>query len=126
MASATDNRERNELHYRHSIRTDAVASVSELLDPESPLFEEQWLLIKDLFASCKPSKSRGRPLEDPRKCVEGVLWIVRPGARWRDFPKTFPSPTTCWRRLRQWTANGVWQAVHARLLVANVNSRADE
>ncbi len=124
MASITDQRSSTRLRYQPGIRKAAAAWVGELLQPELPLTDEQWLLIKDLFAS-QGSRVRGRPPEDPRKCVEGVLWLLRPGARWRNFPRTFPSPTTCWRRIHQWSANGILQQVNSRLLSASP-ANADE
>jgi transposase len=33
--------------------------------------------------------------------LEGILWILRSGARWQDLPEEFPHPSTCWRRLRR-------------------------
>ena len=45
---------------------------------------------------------------------EGVLWVLRSGARWRALPESFPSPSTCWRRLVDWENDDVpvriWQA----------------
>jgi transposase len=42
------------------------------------------------------------------------LWVLRSGARWRDLPDRFPSPSTCWRRLVDWETEDVlvrvWQA----------------
>jgi transposase len=50
-----------------------------------------------------------------RACVEGILWVLRTGARWRDLPPQYPSPATCWRRLRRWEEQGVlleaWRAL---------------
>ena len=43
----------------------------------------------------------GRPPAPDRKVLEGILWILRSGARWQDLPEEFPSPSTCWRRLRE-------------------------
>jgi transposase len=43
--------------------------------------------------------------------LEGILWILKSGARWQDLPERYPSPATCWRRLQQWTASGVWVIV---------------
>jgi putative transposase len=40
--------------------------------------------------------------------MEGVLWILRTGARWKDLPKEYPSPATCWRRLGEWDRRDVW------------------
>jgi len=50
----------------------------------------------------------GRPPADDRKVLEGILWILRSGARWCDLPVEFPSPSTCWRRLRDWEEQEVW------------------
>ena len=85
-------------------------------EPESQLTDEQWLLIEDLFRNSKPSPKGGRPATMPRSCVEGILWILRTGARWKDLPMHFPSPSTCWRRLQDWSRWGVFQKAWARLL----------
>jgi transposase len=42
--------------------------------------------------------------------------MLRTGARWKDLPKRFPSPSTCWRRLRDWTEAGIWEQAWSRLL----------
>jgi hypothetical protein len=39
---------------------------------------------------------------------EGILWILRSGARWQDLPEKYPHPSTCWRRVRDWEEQGVW------------------
>lgn len=86
------------------------------IEPEPQLTDEQWLLIADLFPSDTPGPRGGRPRADARRCVEGILWVLRSGARWKDLPSTFPSYVTCWRRLQQWTAEGVWRKAWTRLL----------
>jgi transposase len=50
--------------------------------------------------------------------VEGILWVLRTGARWRDLPAEYPSGATCWRRLRQWEDEGVWLEAWQQLLAA--------
>ncbi len=44
----------------------------------------------------------GRPRTDDRLVFEGMLWVLRTGARWNDLPERYPHPSTCWRRLREW------------------------
>jgi transposase len=39
--------------------------------------------------------------------LEGILWVLRSGARWKDLPDCFPSPSTCWRRLNKWAEAGI-------------------
>jgi transposase len=86
------------------------------MEPEPQLSDEQWLLIADLFPDKPPSELGGRPRRAARECVEGILWVLRSGARWRDLPAHFPSPPTCWRRFKAWTDAGVWKVAWARLL----------
>jgi transposase len=52
--------------------------------------------------------SKGRPWKDNRAVLEGILWILRTGARWKDLPERYPSPSTCWRRLKKWEQEGIW------------------
>ena len=86
--------------------------------PAPYLNDKQWLVIADLF----PHKATGgRPRVHPRACLEGVLWVLISGARWKDLPERYPSPATCWRRLKEWTESGVFLQAWTRLL-----SRLDE
>lgn len=86
------------------------------MEPEFELTDEQWKLIADLFPESPVGPKGGRPPVKPRPCVEGILWMLRTGARWRDLPKRFPSPATCWRRLSAWTESGIWEKAWGRLL----------
>lgn len=85
-------------------------------DPEYALTDEQWNLISDLFPVKTVGSKGGRPAWSPRDCVEGIVWILRTGARWRDLPAHFPSHPTCWRRLKAWTEAGIWEKAWGRLL----------
>ena len=70
------------------------------------LTEKQWKKIEPLLPKLKSS---GRPWKNNRLVVEGILWILRTGARWKDLPEKYPSPSTCWRRLKMWEEQGVWE-----------------
>jgi transposase len=48
--------------------------------------------------------------------LEGILWVLRTGARWRDVPVDLPSGCSCWRRLQEWAGDGVLETVHAVLI----------
>jgi len=87
------------------------------MEPNSELTDEQWRLIADLFPHDLRTGQVGRPAIEPRRCVEGILWVLRSGARWEDLPKHFPSYPTCWRRFQEWTTAGVWTKAWARLLL---------
>ena len=71
------------------------------------LSDEQWSLISDLFRIPQPDPRGGRPRVDSRRCLEGILWVLRSGARWKDMPRSFPSYVTCWRRFAEWSLSGV-------------------
>lgn len=85
-------------------------------DRLTQLTDEQWLLIEDLFPWEPPTRRGGRPQVPPRACLEGILWVLRTGARWKDLPERFPSFTTCWRRFKEWTESGVFEQAWSRLL----------
>lgn len=81
------------------------------------LTERQWKRIANYFPPPKRRRDgRGRPWAPNRDCLEGIVWLLRSGARWRDLPHPYPSGVTCWRRLRQWQEQGVWAAAWRQLL----------
>ncbi len=83
------------------------------------LTDEQWLLIEPLLPEPRRRKdNRGRPWASNRACFEGILWILQTGAAWRFLPDEFPSPSTCWRRLKQWEEEEVWLDAWRALLGA--------
>ena len=84
--------------------------------PKPFLSDSQWLVIADLLADPPPSPLGGRPRVAPRPCLEGIIWVLTSGARWQDLPERYPSPATCWRRLRAWSEDGRFLAAWQRLL----------
>ena len=51
--------------------------------------------------------------------LNGILFVLQTGIPWEDLPQAlgYGSGMTCWRRLRNWNANGVWQRLHQAMLV---------
>ena len=84
-------------------------------EPDFELTDEQWHLIADLFSDPPVGPNGGRPVVASRRCFEGIVWMLRSGARWKDLPKHLPSTTTCWRRHKEWTEAGLWEKAWARL-----------
>jgi putative transposase len=60
-------------------------------------------------------RTRGSSGRDNRLFVEGVLWIVRTGAPWRDLPEVFGHWNSVARRFSRWSAKGVWQRIFAAM-----------
>jgi transposase len=90
------------------------------------LTDAQWEKIEPFLPRPKRSRKGGRPPADNRACLEGILWVLRSGARWKDLPDDFPSPSTCWRRLRDWEQAGLWLKIwRAFLGELDENGRLD-
>ena len=86
------------------------------------LTDAQWEKIEPLLPRPRKRPRGGRPPAANRRVLEGILWILRSGARWQDLPSEFPSPSTCWRRLRDWEEQGVWLGIW-RTFLAELNER---
>jgi transposase len=80
------------------------------------LTDEDWDRIVSMLPRARRSPKGGRPRADDRECLEGILWLLRTGARWRDIPVDLPSGSTCWRRLRDWADAGVLEDIQAALV----------
>jgi transposase len=76
------------------------------------LTNEQWEKIKEFIPKPKarPGKS-GRPPQDVRAVLNGILWILRTGAPWADLPERYPPKSTCHRRFQEWTESGVFAKI---------------
>lgn len=61
------------------------------------------------------STGRGRPWGDQRRALEGMLWILRSGARWEDLPAEFGSYKSVHRRFQSWVEQGVLDRVLHKL-----------
>lgn len=84
--------------------------------PKPFVSDSQWNLIRDLLEEPDPSPAGGRPPNPARECLEGILWVLKNGARWQDLPERYPSPATCWRRHRDWTEAGLLVKAWERLI----------
>ena len=86
------------------------------------LSDAQWEQIAPLLPRTRKNPRGGRPRANDRKVLEGLLWMLRSGARWQDLPEQYPSPSTCWRRLRDWEEQDVWLNIW-RAFLAELNER---
>jgi transposase len=80
------------------------------------LTDEQWRIIEPLLPAPVGSPKGGPKPIGNRAVFEGILWVLRSGARWKDLPERYPSPSTCWRRLRDWEEQGIWERAWRALL----------
>ena len=86
------------------------------------LSDEQWARISPHLPKPKPKPKGGRPRAEDRGCMEGILWVLRTGARWQDIPAVYPAYATCGRRLGEWEAAEVWLTLW-RAFLADLDER---
>jgi transposase len=71
------------------------------------LAEYEWVAIKAML----PNKPRGVPRVNDRRVLNGIFWVLRSGAPWRDLPDHFGPYTTCYNRFVRWRRAGVWDRI---------------
>jgi transposase len=83
------------------------------------LTDREWELICDVFP---PPARTGRPPRDRREIVDGILWILRTGAPWRDLPDEFGPWGTVWDLFDRWNADGTLDTILSRLRSARIEA----
>jgi transposase len=80
--------------------------------------DELWRRIEPLIPPHPPQPRGGRPFLDDRKVLTGIIFILKTGLPWEDLPQEMGCGCgmTCWNRLRDWQAQGVWGKIHEVLL----------
>jgi transposase len=82
------------------------------------LTDDQWELIADIFGE---PFSTGRPRADRRTVVDGIFWILRTGAPWRDLPERYGKWKTVYELFRTWSYDGTIDEILRRLRGAMVD-----
>ena len=76
------------------------------------LSDSEWMVIEDLF----PKRKRtGRPPMPARKAFDGICWILRAGAPWRDLPKELGPWETVFAHFNRWSSDDTLIRVLKRL-----------
>jgi len=80
--------------------------------------DELWNAIEPLLPPEPPKPKGGRPRVPDRACLTGIIFVLKTGLPWEYLPQELGcgSGMTCWRRLRDWQAAGVWEKLHRALL----------
>jgi transposase len=85
------------------------------------LSEVEWALVAPFLPA---ERGRvGRPSHDNRRVLNGILWVVRSGARWIDVPERYGRWNSVYRRFRRWSQAGVFQALLETLADALAEER---
>ena len=71
------------------------------------LSDYEWTAIKPML----PNKPRGVRRVNDRRVLNGIFWVLRSGAPWRDLPENYGPRTTCYNRFVRWRRAGVWDRI---------------
>lgn len=94
----------------------------------SPLVpDELWEVVEPLIPQVKRRyRYPGRKRVPDRQVLTGILFVLKSGIPWEALPQEMGcgSGVTCWRRLREWQEQGVWQKLH-EVLPAKLNAAGE-
>jgi transposase len=76
------------------------------------LTDDQWKIVSTILPKDPVREDkRGRPWSDRRTVLNGVLWILRTGAPWKDLPGRYGPYQTAHRRFQNWVRSGVIEKI---------------
>jgi transposase len=80
--------------------------------------DDLWAIVAPLLPPEPPKPKGGRPRVPDRAGLTGIIFVLKSGIPWEMLPQEMGcgSGVTCWRRLRDWQAAGVWDRLHQTLL----------
>jgi len=79
------------------------------------LSDEEWGLIAPLLPGGDGAPRVGRPTQEDRRVLDGIFYILRTGAPWRDLPERYGPYTSVYNRFNRWAKAGVWGRVFEAL-----------
>jgi transposase len=86
------------------------------------LSDSQYAHLEPLLPEPRHRGKAGRPWLPHRTVVNGVLWILRTGAPWRDLPERYGKWNTVFSRFNRWRRDGTW----TRILSTVLDERDDQ
>ena len=80
------------------------------------LRDDEWERIKKYFENKQP-KGKGRPPSDARTVLNGIIWVVKSGAPWRDMPERYGKLSTVYGWFARWQEEGLLAQILADLSI---------
>ena len=71
--------------------------------------DEEWAFFERFIQVVRAPN--GRKPSNHRRVLDGIFWIARTGAPWRDLPEEFGKWSTVYRQFRRWTLAGLWEEI---------------
>ncbi len=94
---------------RHALVGERPSEVATIAPEEARLTDAQWALVSSLLPP--QGGGIGRPPNDHRAVLGGILWVARTGSSWREMPEDYGDFTTAYKRWRLWRERGLWQQI---------------
>jgi hypothetical protein len=94
---------------RRTLGREGPPEIAAIAPEEASLTDEQWALVRPLLASQRGGI--GRPPNDHRTVLGGILWVARTGSSWREMPEEYGKWESAYRRHEQWVKQGLWQRI---------------
>jgi putative transposase len=80
--------------------------------------DELWAVIAPILADLDPPKPTGRPRVDARATLDAIIFRLRSGCQWNQFPERFPDDSSVHRTFQRWIRLGVFERLWATLVDA--------
>src|SRR5438093_8029121 len=94
-----------------------LSGVTEDAMPKPLVDDELWAIVEPLLPPHEPRPAGGKPPVADRVCLSGILFVLKTGIAWEDFPCEMGCcGMTLLNRLRQWERAGVWCRLHRLML----------
>jgi len=81
------------------------------------LTDEEWALLEPLLPSARKSAR-----QDDRRVLNGIFYILRTGAPWRDLPERYGPHTTIYNRFNRWSRRGIFKRMFDQLAAKSRDS----
>ena len=85
-----------------------------MTSPRYELSDDQWDLIREFLPA---NGRRGQQWKDHRTVIDGILWALSDGGRWRNLPERFGKWKTVFNRFSNWSQRGHWAAIFKALQI---------
>ena len=73
------------------------------------IFDNFWIIIKQLLPLQKPKKKSGRPRKDDRLILSGIFYLLLTGCQWKSLPRFYGAPSTVHDRYQEWERAGFFE-----------------
>lgn len=79
------------------------------------LTDFEWSVIEPIL----PKGRRGQQPQNNRRVMNGIFWVLRTGAPWRDLPERYGPYTTAYNRFNRWRKAAIWDGLIAAVTKAH-------